>query len=407
MNIFDSLQKLMLESGFASFFTTDGGWKNLVMILIAFVLLYLGIVKKYEPLLLCGIAFGCLLSNLSYFVGQGENALYHPELWAQFIDETSPYYHSYGHIMSNAGLLDFFYIGVKAGIYPSLIFLGVGAMTDFGPLLANPKSLLLGAAAQLGVFLAFFLAVCIGFSGPEAASIGIIGGADGPTAIFTATRLAPQLLGPIAIAAYSYMALIPMIQPPLMKLLTTEQMRKVKMEQTREVSKKEKIIFPIVVATFVILLLPSTAPLIGCLMLGNLFRECGVTDRLSDTAQNALMNIVTIFLATSVGATMVAQNFLDWNTLKIIALGLVSFMISTAGGLLGGRVMYRLSGGKINPLIGSAGVSAVPMAARVSQDVARKSNKNNYLLMHAMGPNVAGVIGSAIAAGFLLSVFGG
>ena len=404
MNIFDSLQKLMLESGFASFFTTDGGWKNLVMILIAFVLLYLGIVKKYEPLLLCGIAFGCLLSNLSYFVGQGENALYHPELWAQFIDETSPYYHSYGHIMSNAGLLDFFYIGVKAGIYPSLIFLGVGAMTDFGPLLANPKSLLLGAAAQLGVFLAFFLAVCIGFSGPEAASIGIIGG---PTAIFTATRLAPQLLGPIAIAAYSYMALIPMIQPPLMKLLTTEQMRKVKMEQTREVSKKEKIIFPIVVATFVILLLPSTAPLIGCLMLGNLFRECGVTDRLSDTAQNALMNIVTIFLATSVGATMVAQNFLDWSTLKIIALGLVSFMISTAGGLLGGRVMYRLSGGKINPLIGSAGVSAVPMAARVSQDVARKSNKNNYLLMHAMGPNVAGVIGSAIAAGFLLSVFGG
>lgn len=407
MNIFDSLQKLALESGFASFFTTDGGWKNLVMILIAFVLLYLGIVKKYEPLLLCGIAFGCLLSNLSYFVGQGENALYHPELWAQFIDETSPYYHSYGHIMSNAGLLDFFYIGVKAGIYPSLIFLGVGAMTDFGPLLANPKSLLLGAAAQLGVFLAFFLAVCIGFSGPEAASIGIIGGADGPTAIFTATRLAPQLLGPIAIAAYSYMALIPMIQPPLMKLLTTEQMRKVKMEQTREVSKKEKIIFPVVVATFVILLLPSTAPLIGCLMLGNLFRECGVTDRLSDTAQNALMNIVTIFLATSVGATMVAQSFLDWNTLKIIALGLVSFMISTAGGLLGGRVMYRLSGGKINPLIGSAGVSAVPMAARVSQDVARKSNKNNYLLMHAMGPNVAGVIGSAIAAGFLLSVFGG
>ena len=407
MNIFDSLQKLMLESGFASFFTTDGGWKNLVMILIAFVLLYLGIVKKYEPLLLCGIAFGCLLSNLGYFVGQGENALYHPELWAQFIDETSPYYHSYGHIMSNAGLLDFFYIGVKAGIYPSLIFLGVGAMTDFGPLLANPKSLLLGAAAQLGVFLAFFLAVCIGFSGPEAASIGIIGGADGPTAIFTATRLAPQLLGPIAIAAYSYMALIPMIQPPLMKLCTTDKMRKVKMEQAREVSKTEKIIFPIVVATFVILLLPSTAPLIGCLMLGNLFRECGVTDRLSDTAQNALMNIVTIFLATSVGATMVAQNFLNWDTIKIILLGLFAFGISTIGGLLGGVVMYRTSGGKINPLIGSAGVSAVPMAARVSQDVGRKYNKSNFLLMHAMGPNVAGVIGSAIAAGFLLSVFGG
>lgn len=407
MNILDSLQKLAMESGFASFFITDGGWKNLVMILIAFVLLYLGIVKKYEPLLLCGIAFGCLLTNLSYFVGQGENALYHPELWAAFIDEASPYYHSYGHIMANAGLLDFFYIGVKAGIYPSLIFLGVGAMTDFGPLLANPKSLLLGAAAQLGVFLAFFLAICLGFTGPESASIGIIGGADGPTAIYTATRLAPQLLGPIAIAAYSYMALIPMIQPPLMKLLTTEEMRKVKMEQTREVSKTEKIVFPIVVATFVILLLPSTAPLIGCLMLGNLFRECGVTDRLSDTAQNALMNIVTIFLATSVGATMVAQSFLDWKTLMIIALGLVAFMISTVGGLLGGRIMYRLSGGKINPLIGSAGVSAVPMAARVSQDVARKYNKNNYLLMHAMGPNVAGVIGSAIAAGFLLSVFGG
>ena len=406
MNIFDSLQKLMLESGFASFFTTDGGWKNLVMILIAFVLLYLGIVKKYEPLLLCGIAFGCLLSNLSYFVGQGENALYHPELWAQFIDETSPYYHSYGHIMSNAGLLDFFYIGVKAGIYPSLIFLGVGAMTDFGPLLANPKSLLLGAAAQLGVFLAFFLAVCIGFSGPEAASIGIIGGADGPTAIFTATRLAPQLLGPIAIAAYSYMALIPMIQPPLMKLLTTEQMRKVKMEQTREVSKKEKIIFPIVVATFVILLLPSTAPLIGCLMLGNLFRECGCTDRLSDTVQNALMNIVTIFLSTSVGATMVASNFLKAETLKIIFLGLVAFGISTTGGLIGGNIMCKLSGKKVNPLIGSAGVSAVPMAARVSQMVGQKANHANFLLMHAMGPNVAGVIGSAIAAGFLLAVFG-
>ena len=269
-----------MESGFAAFFTTEGGWKNLVMIIIAFVLLYLGIVKKFEPLLLCGIAFGCLLTNLSYFVGLGENALYHPELWEAFLDEASPYYHSYGHIMSNAGLLDFFYIGVKAGIYPSLIFLGVGAMTDFGPLLANPKSLLLGAAAQLGVFLAFFGAVLLGFTGPEAASIGIIVGADGPTAIYLCTKLAPHLLGPIAIAAYSYMALIPLIQPPLMKLCTTDKMRKVKMEQAREVSKTEKIIFPIVVATFVILLLPSTAPLVGCLMLGNLFRECGVTDRL-------------------------------------------------------------------------------------------------------------------------------
>ena len=406
MNILSVLQKLGLESGFAAFFITDGGWKNLIMILIAFVLLYLGIVKKFEPLLLCGIAFGCLLSNLSYFIGMGSNALYHPELWADFLDPDGPYYHSYGHIMANAGLLDFFYIGVKAGIYPSLIFMGVGAMTDFGPLLARPKSLLLGAAAQLGVFVAFFGAVLLGFTGPQAASIGIIGGADGPTAIFLTTKLAPELLGPIAIAAYSYMALIPLIQPPLMKALTNDKMRAVKMVQAREVSKTEKIVFPVVVATFVILLLPSTAPLIGCLMLGNLFRECGVTDRLSDTAQNALMNIVTIFLATSVGATMVAQNFLNLDTIKIIILGLIAFGISTVGGLLGGIVMYKTSGGQINPLIGSAGVSAVPMAARVSQDVGRKYNKNNYLLMHAMGPNVAGVIGSAIAAGFLLSVFG-
>ena len=407
MDVLGTLQKLALESGFAGFFMA-GGWKNLIMIVIAFVLLYLGIVKKFEPLLLCGIAFGCLLSNLSYFISLGgENALYHPELWADFLDSTSPYYHSYGHIMSNCGLLDFFYIGVKAGIYPSLIFMGVGAMTDFGPLLSNPKSLLLGAAAQLGVFVAFFGAIALGFTGPQAASIGIIGGADGPTAIYLTTKLAPELLGPIAIAAYSYMALIPLIQPPLMKLFTTEEMRKVKMEQTREVSKTEKIIFPIVVSTFVILLLPSTAPLIGCLMLGTLFRETGVTDRLSDTAQNALMNIVTIFLATSVGATMGAETFLSLQTIYIVILGLVAFGISTIGGLLAGDIMYYASGKKINPLIGSAGVSAVPMAARVSQDVGRKYNKTNYLLMHAMGPNVAGVIGSAIAAGFLLSVFGG
>ena len=406
MDILGTLRDLALESGFAAFFVTAGGWKNIIMILISFVLLYLGIVKKFEPLLLCGIAFGCLLSNLSYFVGMGDNALYHPELWEAFLDEASPYYHSYGHIMSNAGLLDFFYIGVKAGIYPSLIFLGVGAMTDFGPLLANPKSLLLGAAAQLGVFIAFFGAVLLGFTGPEAASIGIIGGADGPTAIYLTTKLAPQLLGPIAIAAYSDMALIPLIQPPIMKLFTTDKMRQVKMEQAREVSKTEKIVFPIVVCTFVILLLPSTAPLVGCLMLGNLFRECGVTDRLSDTSQNALMNIVTIFLATSVGATMVAQNFLNVSTIKIIVLGLCAFAISTMGGLVGGLVMYKTSGGRINPLIGSAGVSAVPMAARVAQDVGRRYNKTNFLLMHAMGPNVAGVIGSAIAAGFLLSVFG-
>jgi oxaloacetate decarboxylase beta subunit len=406
MDIFGTLAKLAQESGFAGFFMA-GGWKNLIMILIAFVLLYLGIVKKFEPLLLCGIAFGCLLANLSYFISLGgANALYHPELWSEFLDEASPYYHSYGHIMQHCGLLDFFYIGVKAGIYPSLIFMGVGAMTDFGPLLSNPKSLILGAAAQLGVFIAFFGAVLLGFTGPQAASIGIIGGADGPTAIYLTTKLAPELLGPIAIAAYSYMALIPLIQPPIMKLFTTKEMREVKMVQTREVSKTEKIIFPIVVSTFVILLLPSTAPLIGCLMLGNLFRECGVTDRLSDTAQNALMNIVTIFLATSVGATMVGDTFLQIKTIYIIILGLVAFSISTAGGLVGGIIMYFTSGKKINPLIGSAGVSAVPMAARVSQDVGRRYNKTNYLLMHAMGPNVAGVIGSAIAAGFLLSVFG-
>ena len=406
MDILGTLRDLTLESGFAAFVVTDGGWKNLVMIIVAFVLLYLGIEKKFEPLLLVGIAFGCLLSNLSYFIGMGENALYHPELWSEFLNEASPYYHSYGHIMSNAGLLDFFYIGVKAGIYPSLIFMGVGAMTDFGPLIADTKSLLLGAAAQLGVFVAFFGAVLLGFTGPQAASIGIIGGADGPTAIYLTTKLAPELLGPIAIAAYSYMALIPLIQPPIMKALTTDEMRKVKMVQARPVSKKEKIVFPIIVSTFVILLLPSTAPLIGCLMLGNLFRETGLTDRLSDTSQNALMNIVTIFLATSVGATMVAQNFLTVDTIKIILLGLVAFAISTVGGLLGGIAMFYGSGKKINPLIGSAGVSAVPMAARVSQDVGRKYNPNNYLLMHAMGPNVAGVIGSAIAAGFLLSVFG-
>lgn len=407
MDILGTLLKLWNESGFAAFFM-DGGWKNLVMIIIAFVLLYLGIVKKFEPLLLCGIAFGCLLSNLSYFVAVGgENAMYHPELWEQFLDQSSPYYHSYGHILSNAGLLDVFYIGVKAGVYPSLIFMGVGAMTDFGPMIANPKSMLMGASAQLGVFAAFVGAVMLGFTGPQAASIGIIGGADGPTAIYLTTKLAPELLGPIAIAAYSYMALIPLIQPPLMKLFTTEEMRKVKMEQNREVSKAEKIVFPMVVSTFVILLLPSTAPLIGCLMLGNLFRECGVTDRLSDTSQNALMNIITIFLSTSVGATMSGDNFLSVDTIKIILLGLVAFGISTIGGLLGGIVMFYASGKKINPLIGSAGVSAVPMAARVSQDVGRKYNKTNFLLMHAMGPNVAGVIGSAIAAGFLLSVFGG
>ena len=406
MDILETLKTLWEGSGFHSFLV-DGGWKNLIMILVSCVLLYLGIKKKFEPLLLVGIAFGCLLVNLSYFVGgDTADALYHVDLWDNFLNAEHPDYHSYGAIMAHGGLLDILYIGVKAGIYPSLIFMGVGAMTDFGPLISNPKSLLLGAAAQMGVFLAFFGAVCIGFTGQEAASIGIIGGADGPTAIFLTTKLAPHLLGPIAIAAYSYMALIPMIQPPIMKLLTTEKERKVKMEQSRQVSKTEKIIFPIIVAMFVILLLPSTAPLVGCLMLGNLWRECGVTERLSDTVQNALMNIVTVFLGISVGATTAANRFLSLETIKIIFLGLAAFCFSTVGGLLVGKIMYKLSGGKINPLIGSAGVSAVPMAARVSQVVGQKANPSNFLLMHAMGPNVAGVIGTAVAAGTMLAMIG-
>ena len=403
MSVSEILRKLWEDSGFAAIisgFLSDGGWQNLVMIAIGCVLLYLAIVKKFEPLLLCGIAFGCILTNLP------SAGLYNQELWTNFMTEGHADYHSYGTILSNGGLLDFFYIGVKTSIYPCLIFMGVGAMTDFGPLLSNPKSLLLGAAAQLGVFAAFVGAVLLGFDGKEAASIGIIGGADGPTAIFLTSQLAPHLLGAIAVAAYSYMALIPMIQPPFMRLLTTPEMRKVKMEQTRQVSKAEKIVFPIVVTIFVALLLPDTAPLIGCLMLGNLFKETGVTDRLSDTAQNALMNIVTVLLSTSVGATMVGSNFLTVRTLSIVVLGVVAFILSTCGGLLGGVIMYKLTKGKVNPLIGSAGVSAVPMAARVANKEGQKSNPSNFLLMHAMGPNVAGVIGSAIAAGFLLSVFG-
>ena len=407
MDIVETLKKLLGESGFAGFFQ-NGGWQNAVMIVIAFVLLFLGIKKKFEPLLLVGIAFGCLLVNVSYFMNLTEaDALYHPDLWSDFLDSSSKYYHSYGHIMAHGGFLDILYIGVKAGIYPSLIFMGVGAMTDFGPLIARPSSLILGAAAQLGVFLAFFGANLLGFTGAQAASIGIIGGADGPTAIYLTTKLAPELLGAIAIAAYSYMALIPMIQPPIMKLLTTKKEREVVMTQARPVSKTEKIIFPIVVTIFCVLLLPSTAPLIGCLMLGNLWRECGVTERLSDTAQNALMNIITIFLGISVGATMAGSQFLRLQTLYIIVLGLTAFCFSTVGGLLVGKLMYKLTGGKINPLIGSAGVSAVPMAARVAQIEGQKANPKNFLLMHAMGPNVAGVIGSAIAAGFLLKVFGG
>ena len=401
INIGEVLLNLWQKSGFNAIFVGfAGGWQNLVMLIIACVLLYLGIVKKFEPLLLVGIAFGCLLSNLPL------GGLYHQELWDNFMNPASDLYHSYGAIMREGGLLDIFYIGVKTSLYPCLIFMGVGAMTDFGPLLSNPKSLLLGAAAQLGVFVAFLGGVLLRFTGPQSASIGIIGGADGPTAIFLTTRLAPELLGAIAVAAYSYMALIPLIQPPIMNLLTSAEDRKIKMVQTRTVSKAEKIIFPIVVVIFVALLLPDTAPLIGCLMLGNLFKETGATDRLSDTAQNALMNIVTILLSTAVGATMVGSTFLTASTLKIVVLGVVAFGISTAGGLLGGNVMCKLTGGKVNPLIGSAGVSAVPMAARVSNTIGQKNNPSNFLLMHAMGPNVAGVIGSAIAAGFLLSVFG-
>ena len=402
MNIGQILSDLWEKSGFYALSSGfgDGGWQSLVMIAIACVLLYLGIVKKFEPLLMVGIAFGCLLTNLPL------GGLYHDDLWKAFMDAENPAYHSYGAILKEGGLLDFFYIGVKTSIYPCLIFMGVGAMTDFGPLLSNPKSLLLGAAAQLGVFAAFFGAVALGFTGNEAASIGIIGGADGPTAIFLASKLAPGLLGAIAVAAYSYMALIPMIQPPIMNALSTKEQRKIKMVQTRNVSKSEKIIFPIAVTIFVALLMPDTAPLIGCLMLGNLAKETGVTDRLSDTMQNALMNIITILLSTSVGATMVGSSFLTPKTLKIVVLGVVAFGLSTAGGMIGGLIMCKLTKGKVNPLIGSAGVSAVPMAARVANKEGQKANPSNFLLMHAMGPNVAGVIGSAIAAGFLLSVFG-
>lgn len=368
-------------------------YRQLVMIALACVLLYLGIVKKFEPLLLVGIAFGMLLTNLP----GGE--IFHAAFW-------NGNNINYSEVLHDGGLLDLLYIGVKTGLYPSLIFLGVGAMTDFGPLIANPSSLFLGAAAQGGIFGALLLATILGFKPNVAASIAIIGGADGPTAIWLTKILAPDYLGPIAIAAYSYMALIPLIQPPIMKALTTKKQREIKMETLRPVSKEEKIIFPIMVTIVTVLILPTVAPLLGCLMLGNLLRECGVTERLSDTAQNNLMNIVTIFLSTSVGATAVYSTFLSLSTLKIIFLGLFAFCFATACGVLFGDLMYVLSGGKVNPLIGSAGVSAVPMAARVSQVVGQKANPSNFLLMHAMGPNVAGVIGSAVAAGCLLKLFG-
>jgi len=389
MEVLNTVGALFTSSGIASM-----TWQQGVMILVSFVLLYLAIVKKYEPLLLLPISFGMLLTNLPI------SGLYHPELWnaAEGI--------SYSDVLHHGGLIDIFYIGVKTGIYPTLMFLAIGAMTDFGPMIANPSSMLLGAAAQLGVFTCFLGANLLGFTPQEAASIGIIGGADGPTAIFVTTKLAPHLLPAIAVAAYSYMALIPIIQPPIMRLLTTKKEREIKMVQLRKVSQTEKIIFPIVVATLAILFLPDTASLLGMLMLGNLFRESGVVDRLSDTAQNNLCNIITILLGLSVGATAVGSNFLRTETLLIIALGLVAFCFSTVGGLLFGKLMCVLTKGKINPLIGSAGVSAVPMAARVSQVEGQKANPSNFLLMHAMGPNVSGVIGSAVAAGFLLKIFG-
>ena len=388
---------------FLAFFQSMGflnmEWQQGAMLLISFFLLYLAIKKQYEPLLLLPIAFGMLLTNLP-------NAnMYHPELWANFLDATHEGYHSYGYIMKNAGLLDVLYIGVKAGVYPCLIFIGVGAMTDFGPLIANPKSLILGAAAQVGIFITFLCASAF-FTPAEAGSIGIIGGADGPTSIFLTSKLAPHLLGPIAIAAYSYMALVPVIQPPIMRALTTPAERKIKMKQLRSVSKVEKIVFPIIITAVVALVLPDAAPLIGCLMLGNLMKESGVVDRLSKVAQNELMNIVVIFLGLSVGATATGATFLNVKTILILCMGIVAFGMGSAGGVLLAKFMNLFSKEKINPLIGSAGVSAVPMAARVSQMEGQKADPSNFLLMHAMGPNVAGVIGSAVAAGILLTMLG-
>ena len=392
--VLESLETFVESTGIAGLLA-NMGWGSLVMICVAFFLLYLAIKHKFEPLLLLTIAFGMLLTNLP-----GAN-LYHTELFAG------------GHVhwdifVANAGLLDYLYLGVKLGIYPCLIFVGVGAMTDFGPLIANPKSFLLGAAAQIGIFLTFIGAYALGFSPSEAGSIGIIGGADGPTSIYLTAILAPELLGPIAVAAYSYMALVPVIQPPIMRGLTTKKERMIRMDALRTVSKKEKIVFPIAVTAFVALLVPSAAPLVGSLMLGNLFRECGVVDRLSKTAQNELMNIVVIFLGVSVGATAKAESFLSPMTLGILAMGIVAFMCGTAGGVLLAKFMniFLPEGKKINPLIGSAGVSAVPMAARVSQKEGQREDPSNFLLMHAMGPNVAGVIGSAVAAGVFIALFG-
>lgn len=412
--LFDSIKNFLGTTGIAQMFSADSTtawWQYLIMYVIIGALFYLAIVKKFEPLLLMPIAFGMLLANLpganlihlEYFFDE-----YYLETYADIalINGHVPMSRIIEEVINKGGLIDILYLGVKLGVYPSLIFLGVGAMTDFSPLIANPKSLLMGAGAQLGVFVAFFAALFLGFTPMEAGAIGIIGGADGPTAILVTKELAPQLLGAIAIAAYSYMALIPIIQPPFMKLLTNEKERKIKMTNLRPVSKLEKVIFPIVVTAIVCFIVPDAAPLVGFLMLGNLFNVSGVADRLSKTAQNELINIVTICLGVSVGATANAGNFLKLETIYIIALGLCAFCVSTCGGLITGKIMCKLTGGKINPLIGSAGVSAVPMAARVSQDVGRKYDPSNFLLMHAMGPNVAGVIGSAVCAGVFLSFFG-
>ena len=388
-----TIQNFLATTGIAQLFENVNWWQTIIMFAISFVLIYFAIVKQFEPLLLLPIAIGMLLTNLP-----GANMFHFDYFMVENID--------FGQILRKGGILDLLYLGVKLGIYPCLIFIGIGAMTDFSPLISNPKSLLIGAGAQFGVFVAFAGALISGiFTPQEAAAIGIIGGADGPTAILVTKTLAPHLLGAIAIAAYSYMALIPMIQPPFMKLLTTKKERQIKMTALRQVSKTEKILFPIVVTFVVGLIVPDAVPLVGCLMFGNLLNVCGVTDRLSKTAQNELMNIVTIFLGITVGATASAANFLRVETLAIIALGLVAFCISTCGGLITAKIMNALTGGKINPLIGSAGVSAVPMAARVSQQVGQKEDPSNFLLMHAMGPNVAGVIGSAVAAGVFLSWF--
>ena len=418
----DAIIEFLKTTGFA---LISSDWRVLVMMIISCVLMYLAIVKKFEPMLLLPIAFGMLLTNLPgagmfhevlFANGQVQWALFGGQpVTQELIDEiaadgaTESILNQLNELVNttiSVGLLDVLYLGVKLGVYPCLIFMGVGAMTDFGPLIANPKSLLMGGGAQLGIFMTYAGAILLGFTPAQSGSIGIIGGADGPTAIYTTSILAPGLLGPIAVAAYSYMALVPVIQPPIMKLLTTKKERQIVMKELRPVSKTEKIIFPIVVTIFVALLVPSAAPLVGAIMLGNLFKETGVVERLSKTAQNELMNIVTIFLGISVGATATASTFLDWQTIKIIVLGVIAFSFGTAGGVIIAKIMNLFVKNKINPLIGSAGVSAVPMAARVSQVVGQKENPANFLLMHAMGPNVAGVIGSAIAAGVLISVLG-